>query len=81
MPELSHQEIFDNEGHINYDKVVEIVHLNLKNFLNAILEESFSLAKQMIATELKSMRPIKKCATSFGCFFRKKTYRNFRILC
>ena len=44
MPELSHQEIFDNEGHINYDKVVEIVHLNLKNFLNAILEESFNLA-------------------------------------
>jgi len=45
MPELSHQEIFDNEGHINYDKVVEIVHLNLKNFLNAILEESFNLAE------------------------------------
>jgi len=45
MPELSHQEIFDNEGHINYDKVVEIIHLNLKNFLNAILEESFNLAK------------------------------------
>lgn len=44
MPELSHQEIFDNEGHINYDKVVEIVHLNFKNFLNAILEESFKLA-------------------------------------
>ena len=44
MPELSHQEIFDNEGHINYDKVVEIVHLNLKNFLNGILEECFNLA-------------------------------------
>lgn len=45
MPELSQQEIFDEEGHINYDKVVEIVHLNLKNFLNAILDESFNLAK------------------------------------
>ncbi|QMU60317.1 MAG: DUF1631 family protein [Gammaproteobacteria bacterium] len=45
MPEQNHQEIFDNEGHINYDKVVEIVHLNLKNFLNAVLEESFELAK------------------------------------
>ncbi|MEJ2114562.1 MAG: DUF1631 family protein, partial [Gammaproteobacteria bacterium] len=45
MPELSCQEIFDNEGHINYDKVVEIVHLNLKNFLNAALEESFKFAK------------------------------------
>ena len=45
MSKLSHQEIFDNEGHINYDKVVEIVHLNLKNFLNANLEESFNLAK------------------------------------
>ncbi len=45
MPELSNQEIFDDEGHINYDKVVEIVHLNLKNFLNAMLEESFILAK------------------------------------
>ena len=44
MPDLSHQEIFDNEGHINYDKVVEIVHLNFKNFLNAVLEESFNLA-------------------------------------
>ncbi len=45
MPEQSHQEIFDNEGHINYDKVVEIVHLNLKNFLHAMLEESFVSAK------------------------------------
>ena len=44
MPEASHQDIFDNEGHINYDKVVEIVHLNLKNFLNAILNESFKAA-------------------------------------
>jgi hypothetical protein len=44
MPEPSHQDIFDNEGHINYDKVVEIVHFNLKNFLNAILEESFNAA-------------------------------------
>ena len=44
MPESSHQDIFDNEGYVNYDKVVEIIHLNLKNFLNAILEESFSAA-------------------------------------
>lgn len=44
MPELSNQEIFDNEGHINYDKVVDIVHLNLKNFLDSILNESFTLA-------------------------------------
>jgi hypothetical protein len=45
MSEPNHLEIFDNEGQINYDKVVEIVHLNLKNFLDAILEESFNLAK------------------------------------
>jgi|GEM_PF-3861929 len=45
MSELNPQEIYDNEGHINYDKVVEIVHLNVKNFLDAILEESFGLAK------------------------------------
>ena len=45
MPKLNHQGIFDNEGHINYEEVVEIVHLNLKNFLNAKLEESFNLAK------------------------------------
>ncbi len=45
MPESSQLEIFDNEGHINYDKVVEIIHLNLKNFLNSILDESFTLAK------------------------------------
>jgi hypothetical protein len=45
MSELSQPEILDKEGHINYDKVVEIVHLNLKNFLNAILDESFDLAK------------------------------------
>ena len=44
MSEPDSQEIYDNEGHINYDKVVEIVHINLKNFLNAILEESFTLA-------------------------------------
>lgn len=44
MPELNQLEIFDNEGHINYDKVVEIVHLNLKNFLNSILDESFTQA-------------------------------------
>ncbi|MFK7816140.1 MAG: DUF1631 family protein [Gammaproteobacteria bacterium] len=44
MPESSQLEIFDNEGHISYDKVVEIVHLNFKNFLNSILDESFTLA-------------------------------------
>ncbi len=44
MPEPNQQEIFDNEGRIDYEKVVEIVHTNLKNFLNAILDESFSLA-------------------------------------
>ena len=44
MPESNQQEIFDNEGRIDYDKVVEIVHINLKNFLNAILDESFSMA-------------------------------------
>ena len=44
MSKPDSQEIYDNEGHINYDKVVEIVHINLKNFLDAILEESFALA-------------------------------------
>lgn len=61
MPELSQQDIFDSEGHVNYDKVVEIIHLNLKNFLNAILEESFKTAadsnyrSQIVDTNFKSI--------------------------
>ncbi len=44
MSEPSLQEIYDHNGHLDYDKVVEIVHINLKNFLIAILNESFTLA-------------------------------------
>ncbi len=45
MLKLSYPEFYNDEGHVNYEKVVEITHLNLKNFLNASLEESFNLAK------------------------------------
>jgi len=44
MPEPSLQEFFDDEGDIDFPKVVEIIHTNLRNFLNAVLEESFTLA-------------------------------------
>ena len=72
MPELHSQEIFDREGEIDYDKVVEIVHTNLKNFLNAILEESFDLANdgnyRIQITETSN----KVCSQSLDAFVERK---------
>ncbi len=45
MVELREQSFFDEEGHIDYDKVVEQINNNLKNFLHTCLQECFSLAK------------------------------------
>ena len=45
MVELHEQDFFDEEGHVDYDKVVEQINSSLKNFLQACLEECFSLAK------------------------------------
>ncbi len=45
MVELHEQGFFDEEGHIDYDKVVEQINSNLKNLLHTCLQECFSLAK------------------------------------
>ena len=37
MVELREQSFFDEEGHIDYDKVVEQINNNLKNFLHTCL--------------------------------------------
>ena len=72
MPELNLQEIFDREGEIDYDKVVEIVHTNLKNFLNTMLEECFTLASdenyRIQITETSN----KLCNQSFDAFLERK---------
>ncbi|MEM7401368.1 MAG: DUF1631 family protein [Pseudomonadota bacterium] len=72
MPEQNLQEIFDVEGEIDYDKVVEIVHTNLKNFLNAVLEESFTSAGdenyRIQVTETSN----KLCNQSFDAFLERR---------
>ena len=72
MPKLNLQEIFDREGEIDYDKVVEIVHTNLKNFLNAILDESFMLAGDRKYRTQVTETSNKLCNQSFDAFLERK---------
>ncbi len=45
MTELQEQDLFDDDGHIGYDKVVEQVNSNFKILLHTCLKECFELAK------------------------------------
>ena len=45
MAEPHEQDLFDEEGHIDYDKVVEQVNNKLKELLHSCLDECFLLAK------------------------------------
>lgn len=46
MAQSQEQNLFDQHGHINYDKVVEHVHKKLITFLTSSLSESFSSANE-----------------------------------